>query len=87
MRGCLFEIRDLVHQRHATNIPAVADRLGDIGGVHHQSDVVVLQAVHDVGAAFVDFVDRGRGQALLGKPESGVFGIKGFGAEYFVGAG
>ena len=44
------------------------------GGVHHQRDVVVLQAVHDVRATFPDLVDLRRGDAFGRQPSGCAFG-------------
>ena len=48
--------------------------MGAFGGVHHHGDVVVFQAIDDVRAALVDFVDQRRLDAFGLQPIGGAFG-------------
>ena len=48
--------------------------MGAFGRVQHQRDVIILQPVNDVRAAFVDLGDGLRGHPLLGQPSGRALG-------------
>src|SRR5690606_5738894 len=69
-------VGDLGEQGSATDVAAVADRLGPVRGVDHQLHAAVLHAVDDVRTAFEDLVDLDGGNVVFDQITLGAFGCE-----------